>query len=79
MHLIQIFFSLYPAGINIVSIPLTRLRATNFEIKKHPVPFVKPGKQKQLFFLNFNIDGKTLSGNDRVRMLKKSKKIAIRK
>lgn len=43
------------------------------------MPFVKPGKQKQLFFLNFNIDGKKLSGNDRVRMLKKSKNIAIRK
>lgn len=50
-------FGLYPAGINIVSIPLNRQRATKFEIKKHPVPFVKPGKQKQLFFLNFNIDG----------------------
>lgn len=50
-------FGLYPAGINIVSIPLTSLRSTSFGIKKLPVPIVKPGRHKQLFFLNFNIDG----------------------
>lgn len=50
-------FGLYPAGINIVSIPLTRLQSTRWAIRKTPVPIVTPGRQKQLFFLNFNIDG----------------------
>lgn len=53
------YFSLYPAGINIVSIPLTRLQSTRWAIRKTPVPIVTPGRQKQLFFLNFNIDGNT--------------------
>lgn len=50
-------FRLYPAGINIVSLPLTTLRSTRSVIMKNPVPIVKAGRQKQLFFLNFNVDG----------------------
>ncbi|XP_022309994.2 uncharacterized protein LOC111115523 [Crassostrea virginica] len=49
-------YSRYPAGINIISIPLTHLRSTQWSIKKLPVPIVKPGQRKQLFFLNFNIN-----------------------
>lgn len=48
-------------------------------MKKLPVPYVKLGKHKQLFFLNFNIDGKTISDNDEVLMLKNSMKIEIKK
>lgn len=51
------YFRLYAAGINIVSIPLARLQSTRGALKKTPVPIVKPGKQKQLFFLNFDVQG----------------------
>lgn len=48
-------------------------------MKKLPLPVVKSGKQKQLFFLNFNIDGKNLYDNDEVRVLQNDMKIETRK
>lgn len=52
-----IYYRLYPAGMNFVSISLTTLRSTQWAIKKNPVPVVKPGTKKQLIFLNFSVRG----------------------
>lgn len=45
-----VFFRLYSAGMNFVSIALTNMRSTLGTIRKNPVPIVKRGEQKQLFF-----------------------------
>lgn len=46
-----------------VNIPLTNMRSTLGAIRKKPVPIVKRGEQKQLFFLNINVKRNNLSSN----------------
>ncbi|XP_061167209.1 uncharacterized protein LOC133176053 [Saccostrea echinata] len=47
-------YGLYPASENTISVPLTRLRSTEWTLRQNPVPIVGPGDRKQLFFLNFH-------------------------
>ncbi|XP_048753990.2 uncharacterized protein LOC125665390 [Ostrea edulis] len=59
-------YGLYPPETNTISVPITRLRSTPWALRKLPVPVVKLGDIKQLFFLNFNLilgRGSTINGN----------------
>ncbi|XP_061167207.1 uncharacterized protein LOC133176052 [Saccostrea echinata] len=50
-------YGYYPADENTRNVPLTKLRSTEWALRQNPVPVVRPGGIKQLFFLNFYLLG----------------------